>query len=99
MPFFDDAPLLVATKSRDKKTSSKLPAPSSHHPSKVESQLDPSVKIGPPSAEAPTDPRGNMVVSSLPIVSSLGDGKGKIVDVRTRRVEACSSLARRIIIR
>ena len=106
MPFFDDAPLLVATNARDKKTISKLPTPSHPLPpplpiqtSKLESQLDSSMKIGLSAAQAKASPEGVNAGASLQPEISLEKGKSKTVDVRTRRVEACSSLARRIIVR
>ena len=101
MPFFDDAPLLVATKSKDQKTISKLPVrsvPLVVPPSKIESQLDCSMKIGFSSAPVTADPGGATSVSGkIRLESPHEIGEGKVVDERSRRIEACSSLARRII--
>jgi hypothetical protein len=110
MPFYDDAPLLVATKAKDKKTISKQPAPSlppprpvplpvPHHPSKHASQAGCPMEISSPLALILTtaDPKCMNTSDTIQSATSLNDGKNKIVDVRARRVEACSSLARRII--
>lgn len=102
MPFFDDAPLLVATKSKDQKTTSKLPVrsiPLVVPPSKIESQLVVgSMRIGFPSAPVTADPGGGTSVGGKIRLELPHDiGKGKVVDIRSRRIEACTLLARRII--
>ena len=101
MPFFDDAPLLVATKSKDQKAISKLPVRSTLlvvPPSKMESQLDCSMKIGFSSAPVTADPGGGTSVGGkIRLESPHEVGKGEVIDVRSRRIEACTLLARRII--
>ena len=55
------------------------------------------MEISSPLALTTADPKGMNTSDTIQSVASLTDGKNKIVDVRARRVEACSSLARRII--